>query len=389
MDVVEFCRKLVSCKSITPNDCGAIDFLAEYFSSLGFFIKTFKNKGVKNLFAVYDFGNGEKQKLFSEEKFFKERKNDKKLLFFGHSDVVPEGENWDTDPFLLTEKNGRLYGRGVADMKGGISAFAVAIKNYLQKKHPKKGSLYIIITGDEEIGSYEGIESVIDWLKENKITFSDALLAEPSSDKVLGDRVFIGHRGSINISISSKGKQGHVAYEGSYKNSLSHVIKFVAHILNYKWKHENKKFPKISIEPTLLYTNNYAVNVVPDFSKANINVRFGADYKSKDIIEIFKNEAQNFCVELEFFVSGEPYSSENFNLQKKISEAIFEITNVKPRFSCEGGTSDARFMINLCNVIEFGIEDRTIHQKNENVSVEDLKNLGKIYERFLEKYFMN
>lgn len=383
MDVVEFLSQLVSFESVTPKDAGAIDFISDNFKTLGFNTHIFEKNGIKNFFASYEFSGNSDKKITRAPK----NGDEKILAFVGHSDVVPAGVDWKTAPFKAEIIDGKIFARGVADMKGGIAAFFFAIKNFLQKKCETAGAIYVLITGDEEVGSYDGMRRLLDWCQQNKKMPTDCLLAEPSSLDKLGDRIYIGHRGSINIEIMSRGIQRHVAY-GVSKNSLSEICRFIAHVLDYKWRHEDKRFPKISIEPTLLHSPNYAVNVVPDFSSANINVRFGADYTSEDIIVIFNELAKNFDVELKFNLSGEAYCCENPKLKNQLADAILEVVGLQPEFSCAGGTSDGRFIVNLCNVIEFGIQDATIHQKNENISVEDLKRLAKIYEKFIENYFL-
>jgi len=373
MDVVSLCSDLIKCKSVTPNDDGAIDVVAEYLSSLGFYTKIliFKSSDgkneIKNLFARLG------------------TSNNKILGFLGHSDVVPAGDDWEVDPFAAVQKDGYLIGRGVADMKGGVAAFCCAVSKFIKQKFD--GSIVILITGDEEVGSYEGAQSLIKWCKENGHIPHDCLIGEPSSDRDIGDWVSTGHRGSINITVKSVGKQGHVANPDNYVNSLSNLCKYIAMILDYKWKYEDKRFPPTNLEPTMLFTNNYAVNVVPDTSSANLNIRFSADYSSEDLKKICLNEAKNYNVSLDFRVSGESYCCDDENLKGILSAAIKDITGINTQFSCGGGTSDGRFLIKHCNVIEFGLRGETIHQKNEKVKIDDLLILEKIYLSFIEKYF--
>ncbi|MBR1735384.1 MAG: M20/M25/M40 family metallo-hydrolase, partial [Alphaproteobacteria bacterium] len=216
-EVLSFCSKLIQCKSITPEDNGALDYIDKYLSEIGFDTKilTFtssdgKNR-IKNLFAKYKSGM-----------------NSNKILgFLGHSDVVPAGDSWEVDPFGGILKDGYLYGRGVCDMKGGIAAFCVAVKNFIkQKSEYFDGNIVVMITGDEEVGSKEGIRSLIDWCIQYEFLPNDCLIGEPSSDKTVGDRIYIGHRGSINVTAKAAGKQGHVAYQGNYVNSLSNLCKY-------------------------------------------------------------------------------------------------------------------------------------------------------------------
>lgn len=373
MNVISLCSDLIQCKSVTPNDDGAIDVIANYLSSLGFqtqiliFQSSDGKNEIKNLFAKY---GTSKNKI---------------LGFLGHSDVVPAGDDWDVPAFDAKQKDGYLIGRGVADMKGGISAFCCAAAKFIEKKFD--GTIEILITGDEEIGTYEGAQSLIKWCRENECMPHDCLIGEPSSNIEIGDRVYIGHRGSMNVTAKSVGKQGHVAYKNSYVNSLANLCKYIATMLNYKWNHNDKRFPETNLEPTMLFTNNYATNVAPNFSSANLNIRYGADYNSEDLKTICSKESAGYNILLDFIVNGDSYCCDDDNLKNLLSAAIKDITGIDAELSCGGGISDGRYMIKHCNIIEFGLQDSTIHQKNEKIKVDDLVILEKIYLSFIEKYF--
>ncbi len=376
MDVIDFCSNLVRCKSITPSDDGAIDYISEFLKNLGFETKVLEfsegGRTVRNLFAKIEKGDGPK------------------LGFVGHSDVVPAGDGWNFDPFDPIQQDGFLIGRGVADMKGGIAAFCCALSKFIRSgENSFNGSVKIFITGDEEIGTYQGIQSVLDWAEEKEEIPDDCLIGEPSSDKELGDRVFIGHRGSINVRVKSVGKQLHVAYaqDNNSENSLTQICRYVAEMKDYRWKYKDRRFPKTNLEPTLLFTGNYAENVIPGESSANINIRFGADYNSEQLKQIFSEKAEEFGVKLTFRVSGEAYCCDDERLKNLLSAAIKNVSGLTPKFSAGGGTSDGRYMIKHCNVIEFGIQDETIHQCNERVKTADLKKLEEIYFEFLKLYF--
>ena len=376
MNVVEFCSDLVRCKSVTPSDDGAIDYISEFLKNLGFETKILEfsegDRTVRNLFAKIERGEGPR------------------LGFLGHSDVVPAGDGWNSDPFDPIQQNGFLIGRGVADMKGGISAFCCALFRFLQDiRESFKGSVRIFITGDEEIGTYQGIRSILDWAEEKGEIPEDCLIGEPSSKKDLGDRIFIGHRGSINVCAKSAGKQMHVAYSKNIdgENSLTQICRYIAAMKDYEWQYKDRRFPKTNLEPTLLFTGNYAENVIPGESSANINIRFGADYNSEQLKYILSEKAKNFGIALSFRVSGEAYCCDDKRLKQLMSSAIKNVTGLVPEFSAEGGTSDGRYMIKHCNVIEFGIQDETIHQCNEKVKIDDLKKLEDVYFEFLKLYF--
>ncbi len=373
MDVVSLCSDLIKCKSVTPNDDGAIDVVAGYLSSLGFHteILIFKSADgkneIKNLFAKYGVS---KNKI---------------LGFLGHSDVVPAGDDWEVDPFAAIQKGGYLIGRGIADMKGGIAAFCCAVSEFIKQKFT--GSIIVLITGDEEVGSYEGTQSLIKWCAENGHIPHHCLIGEPSSHINIGDRVYVGHRGSMNVTVKSSGKQGHIAYPDNYVNSLGNICRYITVMMNYKWRYDDRRFPRTNLEPTLLFTNNYATNVAPDFSSANLNIRYGADYKSEDLKKILLDDAKDYNVSLDFVVNGDSYYCDNENLKETLSSAIKNITGIDTEFSCGGGISDGRYMIRYCNIIEFGLQDSTMHQKNEKVKINDLLVLEKIYLSFIKRYF--
>lgn len=372
MDVIKFCSDLVRCKSVTPVDDGAIDYISEFLKNLGFETQILEfseeERTVRNLFAKFERGEGAN------------------FGFLGHCDVVPAGDGWDTDPFQPVERDGFLIGRGVADMKGGISAFCCAVSKFIREKS-FNGSIRVFITGDEEVGSYQGIPSVLDWAKEKGEIPDDCLVGEPSSDKEVGDRVFLGHRGSINVQAKSVGRQLHVAFSQNNINSLAQICRYVSAMKDYEWKHEDNRFPKTNLEPTLLFTGNYAQNVIPGESSANLNIRFGADYDADQIKQILAEKAAKFEVTLSFVVNGEPYYCDNEKLKSLMSSAIKNATGLIPRFSAEAGTSDGRFMIEYCNVIEFGVQVEMMHRNNEKVKINDLKKLENVYFEFLKLYF--
>lgn len=376
MDVVSLCKKLIRCKSVTPADDGVIELIAEYLSQKGFSasILTFSSPDssapVKNLFAK--FGN-----------------SDRKILgFLGHADVVPAGKDWDCDPFAGIVRDGVLIGRGSADMKGGVAAFCSAAVNFVQKvPEDFDGTIEIMITGDEEIGTYAGARSLIDWCSKNARIPDDCLIGEPSSKKRVGDRVYVGHRGSFNIHAKSIGKQGHVAYPGNYKNSLADICIYISRMLNYKWRYEDKDFPSTNFEPTMLFTDNLAGNIVPEISEADMNIRYSRDYTADELMKICGEMANDLNISLEFSNSGGAYLCFAENMRRILSEAIVENAGITPEFTAGGGISDGRYMIPHCNIIEFGMQDETIHQKNEKIRVDDLIMLEKIYVSFIEKYF--
>lgn len=365
-DVIDFCSKLVEFNTVTPAKKDVFDFLADFLDKLSFETRILKSGDVYNLFAKKNMSDSQKS-----------------LGFLAHVDVVPAGENWDFEPFRATQKDGFLIGRGVCDMKSGLAAFCCALEKTLENLD---GGIEIFVTGDEEIGSYDGVQSLLDWTKRNEKFPQYCLIGEPSSIETTGDRVYLGHRGSINVEVLSHGKQGHVAFPAGFDNSLSKLCNYIAKMKAYKWHDKNSFFPPTNLEPTLLYSKNYAVNVVPDESFANINIRFSDSYTNESLKQILQRENSDH-LELKFHCNGEAYCCQNDTLKNMLSEAIFEATGLHPEFSGAGGTSDGRFMKDYCDVIEFGVPDTTMHQKNEKAKITDIYNLEKTYVAFLEKYF--
>lgn len=366
MDAADFCSRLIGFNTVTPAKKDIFDFIADFLSPLGFETRILKFGDVYNLFAKKNMSNARKS-----------------LGFLGHADVVPAGENWDSDPFAATEKDGFLIGRGVCDMKSGLAAFCCAVEKAAEDID---GGIEFFITGDEEVGSYEGVQALLDWIEKNEVFPQCCLIGEPSSAERTGDRVYLGHRGSLNVEVISHGKQGHAAFPAGFDNSLSKLCRYIAKMKEYQWDDKNPFFPATNLEPTLFYSKNYAMNVVPDESSANINIRFSDSYSCESLKKIFQHE-NNGNLELKFRCSGEAYFCRNETLKNTLCEAIFEITQLHPEFSGAGGTSDGRFMKDYCDVIEFGVPDAAMHQKNEKVKISDIRDLEKIYEAFLRKYF--
>jgi succinyl-diaminopimelate desuccinylase len=192
----------------------------------------------------------------------------------------------------------------------------------------------------------------------------------------------------MNVTVKSRGRQGHSAYPANYRNSLSNLCRYITKISDFRWEHKNRGFPETNAEVTMLFTDNCAVNVVPEFSSANLNIRFGDNYTGETLKEILLREAEGFeGLSFDFCPSGEAYRCDNEELKALMAASVREIVGTDPVFSTGGGTSDGRHMIRHCNVIEFGLPDTAIHQKNESIRIADLENLEKIYLLFLEKYF--
>lgn len=369
MSVIDFCSSLIRYRSITPAKKDIMEFIANFLQTLGMHVQilSFQNNDESSVYNLY-------AKIGSDQN---------SIGFLGHLDVVPAGDDWDYAPFDAVQNDGYLIGRGVSDMKSGIAAFCCAVQKFL-KFHD--GNIKILLTGDEEVGSYAGTQALINWIAQNDHFPDFCIIGEPSAINMTGDRVYLGHRGSLNVEVISKGKQGHVSCPEFFDNSLAKLCMYIARMKSYNWRYNDKRFPKTNLEPTMLYTKNYAVNVVPEESSANINIRFGADYNTSELESICNAHNTDNLI-LNFHKSGEAYYCENAELEELISNAIYDVVGIHPQFSAAGGTSDGRFLKDYCNVIEFGVPDATMHQKNEKVKIQDIENLEKIYGHILNRVF--
>ena len=384
-DCVALTQALVRCESVTPTDNGALQIVEDHLSSIGFNCTKlpFSEKNyddVDNLFATI--GNSGDH-----------------LAFAGHTDVVPPGntESWKHPPFSATIENGILYGRGAEDMKGSIACFISATKQFIEKYGKNfDGKLSFIITGDEEKEAVNGTIKMMEWTKNNNLKFDHCIVGEPTSNKLVGDKIKIGRRGSINFFITAKGVQGHTANADKAENPAHHLIKMLNNIISKPLDNGNKFLLPSSIQIATFDVDNTAANVIPETAKATVNIRFNDIYNAesltkwlkKHIEDVFSNVEKASCV-FTTDQTGESFITKPEKLANIVSSAIREETGINkdPEMATDGGTSDARFIKNYCEVLELGIINNTLHQVDEYVKIEDLKNLQKIYFRILEKYF--
>ena len=368
MNTIQLIKKLISFKSVTPEDNGAIIFLSDILKKKGFKCKIIefgnKKEKIKNLYAYLKNGNGPN------------------LCFAGHTDVVPPGDKtkWKTDPFSATLINNFIYGRGVTDMKGAIIAFYMAVMN-LKKKF--NGTISFLITGDEEGEAEFGTKKVIKWLKKNKVKLDFCIVGEPTNPNFIGEMIKIGRRGSLNGILTVFGKQGHVAYPDIAKNPIPYILNYCQKLIE-PLNDKNKFFQNSNIEITSIDVDNHVTNIIPESGRVKFNARFNNSINSKQLITLIRNRldtvGKNYRVS--FKVSGESFHNCPKELSDKLSRAIHDVTGKKATLSTNGGTSDARFISNICPVLEFGLISKTMHQANERVKIKDIEILTKIYERF-------
>ena len=374
-----FAQKLIIKKSVTPNDDGAIKVLKEKLSEMGFsnidlpFGSKKNNDLIHNLFSVKN-----SKKL-----------NNKLLCFAGHTDVVPEGDykKWKFDPFLGKVSGGKLHGRGASDMKGAIAAWVMACNNILKKKKLNI-ALALLITGDEEGIATNGTVKVVQYLKQKKIKINHCIVGEPTNPNYIGEMIKVGRRGSLSFSIETIGKYGHVAYPHLAKNPVTSLIHICNKLNNLKLNLKAKNFPQTNLEVTSVDTGNPTSNVIPNSCKALVNIRYNTRYNEKLLLNKIKASFSGVpCnVKLKIISSNKPFYTKSDKFLSLLEKSIYKVTKKKPTLSTTGGTSDARFIKDICPVYEFGSVGKTMHQINENIDIKDLEKLQKIYEDLILSY---
>ena len=378
---LSFTKELIKIPSVTPIDAGAIDLVTKRLKSLGFkcTILNFKDKNtppIKNLYA----------RLGTSSPNF---------CFAGHTDVVPTGnaKSWDAGPFSGIVKNGKIYGRGASDMKGGIACFIAAVSEFIKDQKKFKGSISFIITGDEEGVAINGTKKVVNYLKKKKEKIDFCIVGEPSNRKVLGQMMKIGRRGSITAHLTLSGIQGHVAYPHEACNPSTPLIKILDKLKSTKLDNGTNNFQPSNLEITKMGTDSHADNVIPATSSATFNIRFNNKHNhsslKKKISTIVQTIAKKYKCKpiVKFSETGTAFITKPGETVRMMSQVIKKITNKKPVLSTSGGTSDARFIKDIAPCVEFGLVGNTMHKINECVSVNDLKKLKKIYYKVLETYF--
>ena len=374
---IELTKDLISCRSITPENDGAIEQVSHWLQEIGFKseILNFEEAGtasVKNLWS----------KIGSKGPT---------ICFAGHTDVVPTGniDEWSSDPFDASEINNEIIGRGAADMKGAIAAFISATKRFVEENPNFPGSIGFIITGDEEGCAINGTKKILGWMKEKSITFDDCIVGEPTNPNTLGEMIKIGRRGSVNGVITVEGVQGHVAYPHLADNPIPKLIKLIDNLINSSLDEGTDHFQPSNIEITSIDIGNKATNVIPRKASANFNIRYNDLFDSKKIEEeVHKRiESLNYNYSIKFEHSGDAFLTRPGKLTEDLSKIIENQTGHAPELSTSGGTSDARFIKDYGNVVEFGLIGATMHKVDESASIEDIKNLSEIYYQALKKYF--
>lgn len=370
---IELTKRLISCPSVTPNDAGCQDIIAEELSKLGFIITAMPFGETSNLWATH--GSGAPH-----------------FMFAGHTDVVPPGDHslWASDPFVPTIRDGKLYGRGVADMKGGIAAMLVAVSEFIQQNPSHPGTISFLITSDEEGPAHDGTKRVVEQLQKDKVQVDWCIVGEPIGQHSVCDTIKLGARGSLTGTVNFTGKQGHVGYPHKANNPIHATLPALHKLTQLQWDQANEDFPASSLQITNMHSGVGAENVIPETLYCQFNVRFSPQVTPEQLKTSIEQslKTQPLPYDLDWKQGGAPFLSRKGQLTKVASEVIEEITKQAPNLSNVGGTSDARFIINLgCEVFELGLLAETIHAVNEHVACADLDQLTLVYKGVLDKLF--
>ena len=373
---LKLAKELIRRPSVTPRDAGSINLLAKNLRSLGFKCQMMNFKNIKNLYA-------------------KLGKASPNFCFAGHTDVVPVGDlkSWSVNPFSGTVKNNKLVGRGASDMKGSIACFVAAVSQFKKVKPKFKGSISLLITGDEEAIAINGTKKVVEKLKKRKEKINFCLVGEPTNLTKLGQMMKIGRRGSMTGYLTVYGTQGHVAYPHQANNPAPVITKILNQINNIKLDRGTKNFQPSNLEVVKINIENTADNVIPAEATATFNIRFNNKHSSASLKKKLNKVFSNICkrsrcsFKISYMVSGEAFLTTPNKTTYMIQKIIKKITKVKPKLSTAGGTSDARFLRKISPCVEFGLVGKTAHMVDEMVTVVDMKKLKKIYLNILQNYF--
>ncbi|MDO9238404.1 MAG: succinyl-diaminopimelate desuccinylase [Methylicorpusculum sp.] len=372
---LELLKALIKCPSVTPDDAGCMDIIAERLAKSGFKAERMDFDDTQNIWLR----RGEAKPLF---------------VFLGHTDVVPPGplEQWQTPPFEPTLKDGKLYGRGTADMKGGIAAFITALERFVATHAEHQGSIALLLTSDEEGPATNGVVKVIEVLQQRGIAIDWCLVGEPSSDKTIGDVVRVGRRGSLCAKLTVKGIQGHVAYPDKASNPIHAFAPALKELTEEVWDHGNAFFPPTSLQVSNINGGTGSENIIPGHLEVQFNLRFCTELNETIIKERTQTilDKYDFDYDLQWRLSGNPFLTAQGELIAAAHAAIAQIIGTEPLDDTGGGTSDGRFVAPTgAQVIELGPRNETIHKINEHIEIDQLDTLSHLYEAILVNLLAN
>lgn len=372
---IALARRLIARDSVTPDDRGCQDILIERLERIGFEVQRLRFAEVDNFWAV----RGTAGPL---------------LAFAGHTDVVPIGnpDHWHSPPFEPTVKDGYLYGRGAADMKGSLAAMVTACEQFVAKHPQHRGRIAFLITSDEEGPAINGTQKVMQWLEQTQQKIDWCIVGEPSSTERMGDVIKNGRRGSLGCELRVKGVQGHVAYPHLADNPIHRVAPALVELARQRWDEGNQYFPATSFQVSNFNSGTGATNVIPGEARVVFNFRFSTEVNQQQLIQrseaILKQHDLNY--EANWQLSGEPFLTDRGELIEASVTAIKECVEIDTRLSTAGGTSDGRFIApSGAQVVELGPVNATIHQVNECVKINDLDQLREVYAQILLNLFVN
>jgi succinyl-diaminopimelate desuccinylase len=362
---LELTRNLMARRSVTPADEGCQEIMMTRLAAAGFRVEPLRYGSVENFWAKR--GNGGPV-----------------FCFAGHTDVVPTGplEEWKTDPFVPSVRDGRLYGRGAADMKSGLAAMVTASEQFVAAHPGHKGSIAFLITSDEEGPSVDGTKRVVETLAARKERIDWCVVGEPSSENRIGDTIKVGRRGSFSGRLTVHGVQGHVAYPQLAENPVHTLAPALAELTSHVWDEGTEHFQPTTFQVSNLNAGTGAPNVIPGELKARFNLRYSpvqTQERLKETVEgILRKHGVRYTIE--WYVSGEPFYTAPGTLSDAVGTAIQQVTGTRPKLSTGGGTSDGRFIAPLgAQVVELGVVNATIHKVNESVRVEEIDQLHQMY----------
>ena len=380
IDAVALARELVRRPSVTPADAGALDALAAALEGLGFACRRLRfsepgTEPVDNLYA---------RRGAAAPNF----------CFAGHTDVVPPGDegDWSRPPFSAELADGALWGRGAADMKGAIAAFAAAAGDFLAERPDPPGSISLLVTGDEEGPAVNGTRKALAWMAENGEAIDHCLVGEPTCAEVLGDTVKIGRRGSLSCALEVEGRQGHVAYPHLADNPAARLVRMLAAVIDAPLDEGTEHFAPSNLEVTSIDVGNPAGNVIPARARAAFNVRFNDRHTGAGLLARLRAAfdaagGPGVRYALDHRLSGEAFLTPPGAFTALVADAVEEATGRRPALGTGGGTSDARFVKDYCPVVEFGLVGRTMHKIDEHAPVADIRALAEVYGAALRRYF--
>ncbi len=364
-------RELIARPSVTPDDAGCMDLLCERLQPLGFHCERLRFGEVDNLWATL----GEEGPLF---------------VFLGHTDVVPPGpaSAWQSPPFEPEVRDGLLYGRGAADMKGSVAAMVCALESVLAKQPQLRGRIGLLLTSDEEGPAIHGVREVMQTLQQRRERIQWCLVGEPSSQRQLGDVVRMGRRGSLGGILRVRGIQGHVAYPEKARNPIHQAMPALSELAATTWDEGGQGFPPTTFQISNIHAGTGATNVIPGELEVVFNFRFGvastADGLKQRVVQTLDRHGLDYS--LEWHLSGEPFVTTEGRLLDAVRQAVQQVAGIEPDCNTGGGTSDGRFVAPTgAQVVELGPVNATIHQVNECVSVADLQELQRMYALIVEK----